>query len=402
MSERWTRGLLHLMVGGACAALVAWLAFGFTQTVLSTEGAVRVGILALVVLSVALVGVLLLAPSVRPAEIALARSLLDVDVPDPADRGWGARARGGLWALLVLVLGGASLLALLWALPVAVLALVATFSVRARDQLPGWLDGSPPAVYVLVGVALLVLGVGGQPVLITALRRLALPVLGPTARERQALADRERDRLLRANHLARELHDSVGHALTAIGVQAEAGVRVAAGDPEFARAALERIAATTRQALQELDEVLGALRAGGQDGRGAGGLGDVVELLGDLGPGGRGLVACSTGVGVVDGEAARTAYRVVQEGLTNARRHGDGEVTGHVRVVDEVVEIELLNRLVREPQGRPVRAGGRGLRGVRERMALVGGTLEAGPADLRGEPGWRLAARFPARGEVAR
>ena len=70
MLTRWTKGLLHLLVGGACAALVAWLVFGFSQTVLHTSGPVRVTMAALVVITLLLVGWLLLAPPVRPAEVA--------------------------------------------------------------------------------------------------------------------------------------------------------------------------------------------------------------------------------------------------------------------------------------------------------------------------------------------
>src|SRR5699024_10517256 len=75
MLGRWTKGLLHLLVGGACAALVAWLAFGFSTTVIHTHGPVRWLMAALVGLSILVALALLLAPPVRAAEVALATAL---------------------------------------------------------------------------------------------------------------------------------------------------------------------------------------------------------------------------------------------------------------------------------------------------------------------------------------
>ncbi|MGC5616812.1 histidine kinase [Georgenia sp. Z1491] len=450
MAGRWIRGLLHLMVGGACGALVGWLAFGFVSTILSSDGPARVAVTVLVLASVAVIGALLLAPPVRTAEVALARGLLKVDLPEPVDTtSLEARTRGLLWALVVIVLGTLSLGALLWAVPQGVVLVVAALAPGSRaGTLPFILLGAHQAVLVGLGVVCLVAGLALQPLLVVLLERLALRVLSPTPADRLAHAERERARLVRANDLARELHDSVGHALTAIGVQAEAGARVADDDPAFAREALGRIAETTRRAVAELDEVLGTLRradAPGPDaapapgsasgigpsrttpsgaGPGAadpasgavrgpsGDLGRVVDLLGDLGPDGTGAVVVDVDVALDPGPAA-TAYRIVQEGLTNARRHGDGATSGHVRVVDGRIEILLVNGLPADREtdrgpdpaadhGADRRRGGRGLVGMRERLAGCGGSLDVGPADTGSDPVWRLEAHLPARtGEAA-
>lgn len=427
MVTRWTKGLLHLLVGGACAALVAWLVFGFSQTVVHTSGPVQVTMAVLVLVTLALVGWLLLTPPVRPAEVALARTLLDVDLPEPVDTAsWGARGRGLAWATAVIVLGGLSLLALLWCLPQGLAMAVLTFSGDSAALLPAALDELPPLVLVPLGLLVAAVGLLVQPLLVVALRRLAPRMLGPTPQDRLAHAEHQRRELLSANELARELHDSVGHALTAIGVQAEAGARVADADPAFARDALQQISVTTRQAVAELDEVLGTLRVGESPRRphsptertvlrdstpteravlresaptertvlrdvAPPGAPPMEALLAPFGPTGSGTV--QTGLdGEVREQAGHTAYRVVQEALSNARRHGSGDPEGYVRVRDGWVEVLLENAAA---TGRDTRGGGRGLLGMQERLALAGGTLEAGPVTVGGEPRWRLLARIP-------
>ncbi|QFG67348.1 sensor histidine kinase [Ornithinimicrobium pratense] len=393
MVTRWTKGLLHLLVGGACAALVAWLVFGFSQTVVHTTGPTRVAMAALVLVTVVLVAWLLLAPPVRPAEVALARALLEVDLPDPADTSsWGARGRGLVWAAAVIVLGGVSLLALLWCLPQGLAMLVLAFGDASGRVLPAGLARLPTVLLVLLGLLVAATGLLVQPLLVALLRTLAPRTLGPTAEDRLAHAAQQRREMLRANELARELHDSVGHALTAIGVQAEAGARVADADPAFARQALEQISMTTRAAVAELDDVLGTLRRGDPHPPGAPSLRD---LLAPFGTDGTATVRFDL-PGEVDGTVEHTAYRVVQEALTNARRHGAGTPTGSVRLQDGWFEV-LLENPVATTDGSAPRTGGHGLLGMRERLALLGGTLQAGPVTVDGEQRWRLLARFPAR-----
>ena len=392
MVGRWTKGLLHLLVGGACSALVVWLVFGFSQTVTRTEGPVRAAMAVIVLLTVVVVGALLLAPSVRPAEVALAGALLEVSLEEPADTtSWEARARGLLWALAAIVLGGVSLLALLWCLPQGVWMAVAAFSPRVRADLTGVLAGTSAPLLLVLGVVVAALGVVVQPVLVALLRTFAPVVLGPTGADLLAREEERRLELLRANTLARELHDSVGHALTAIGVQAEAGARVARQDPDFARAALERIVETTRSAVDELDQVLGTLRGTAAGPADLADLDGVVRLLGEVGPRGSGAVTVDAGGGV-GATAARTAYRVVQEATTNARRHGAGDLRGRVAVEDGTLRVRLENPVALAAPGP---SGGRGLVGMRERVELAGGSLEAGPVEVEGRTWWRVEARLP-------
>ncbi|MFD9247029.1 sensor histidine kinase, partial [Streptomyces sp. NPDC059556] len=208
------------------------------------------------------------------------------------------------------------------------------------------------------------------------------------------------------NRLARELHDSVGHALSAVTLQAGAARRVLDGgdgaDLAFVREALTAIEETTRRTVGELDWVLGLLRqdeqAGaardaGEAGAGGPGPGPGLDALESLvrGAGPTVALTVSGGLATVPEALSREAYRIVQEGLTNAARHAGGEpVSVRLDARTEEWEISMENPLpARPPVARP--NGGRGLRGIGERARLLGGTAEAGPADGV----WRLVVRIP-------
>ncbi|WP_282690602.1 histidine kinase, partial [Streptomyces sp. CC216C] len=219
--------------------------------------------------------------------------------------------------------------------------------------------------------------------------------------DRLAAAERRAADLAVRNRLARELHDSVGHALSAVTLQAGAARRVLDRDPEFVREALTAIEETTRRTVGELDSVLGLLRQDGEPDEEGVPYGPGLDALGGL------LAHCGVPVtyeregdpedpGVVDPVVAREAYRIVQEGLSNALRHGGGDAASPVRLLIAVRERERELMIVMEnPLGeRPAVArpgGGRGLRGVAERAVLLGGRAEAGPYDGV----WRLTARLP-------
>ncbi|MGW1093732.1 sensor histidine kinase, partial [Streptomyces sp. NPDC002596] len=195
------------------------------------------------------------------------------------------------------------------------------------------------------------------------------------------------------NRLARELHDSVGHALSAVTLQAGAARRVLDSDPDFVREALTAIEETTRRTVGELDSVLGLLR---QEGEGEDGLtGPALDALDGL------LARCGVPVsyvacgdpGTVPAAVSRAAYRIVQEGLSNALRHGGraAPVELRIAVCDKELAITVDSPLSgRTPPVRP--GGGRGLRGIAERAVLLGGRAEAGPHD---DDRWRLTARLP-------
>ncbi|NEB86184.1 histidine kinase, partial [Streptomyces anulatus] len=226
------------------------------------------------------------------------------------------------------------------------------------------------------------------------LARRAPVLLGPTPEDRLAAAERRAADLAVRNRLARELHDSVGHALSAVTLQAGAARRVLDRDPEFVREALTAIEETTRRTVGELDSVLGLLRRDEEPGDADTAYGPGLDALGVL------LAHCGVPVAYerqgdpdsVDPVVSREAYRIVQEGLSNASRHGGG--TSPVRLLlavrERELEIVMENPLGERPAVvRP--GGGRGLRGIAERAVLLGGRTEAGADGGL----WRLTAVLP-------
>lgn len=197
---------------------------------------------------------------------------------------------------------------------------------------------------------------------------------------RHALADRavadERARI------ARELHDVVAHAMSLITVQAGVGAHLVDTTPAKAAEALRIIEHTGRQAMSEMRRMLTVLRAPGATSN----RGDPQPGLGNLSD----LVAATRAAGVkvqltVDGTPRAlppgldlAAYRIVQEALTNVRRHASG-TTARVTVGHRAgaITIEVRNRVQEPVDARP----GQGLRGMAERAVLYDGTFDAGARD---------------------
>lgn len=205
--------------------------------------------------------------------------------------------------------------------------------------------------------------------------------------ERHAVAE-ERARI------ARELHDVVGHAISLMTIQAGAE-RLALGDarPETARV-LTQIEHIGRQTMHEMRRLLGVLRTEGDEPDLAPqpGLAQIPALAERMRPIGLRVEVETEGEPrPVSPGVDISAYRVVQEALTNVLKHADGH-RSHVRIryMPHSVELEVTD------DGRASRSApngsGHGLAGMRERVSLYGGTLEAGP--IRGG-GWRLFARLP-------
>ncbi|MET0188955.1 MAG: histidine kinase [Pseudonocardia sediminis] len=396
---RTYRRVVHLLLGAV--VLLAYLAV-VALVVSAAGGGPDLAVVALAVVAAAAGTAIALMPGVRALEISAARALLDVVLPDPAPgagQAWPARRRGAAWLLVNMVVGGASALVILTAVPYSVGLLVAPW-VRVQ-ALPTGLAAwwTVPLGLLLPVVALLLLAAAGE-----ALARLAPRLLGPAPEERLAAelaaAERRAAALAERARLARELHDSVGHALTVTTLQAGAAAQVLDTDREFARRALEAIAETGRAALDDLDHVLGLLRedAGAPGTRAPGTRAPVRDLrsLETLVTGAR-----SAGVAVavdVDGDpdalppaVSREAYRLVQEALTNALRHA-GPVPVSVRLSVDGAGVALaVDNPLPARRARPRDGGGTGLRGMTERAALLGGELTAGP---RGDV-WHLAARLP-------
>jgi len=226
-------------------------------------------------------------------------------------------------------------------------------------------------------------------------RRLTeqLAVRGRELEAERALFAAEAVRYERAR-IARELHDIVAHCVSVMVIQAGAGQRLTAVDPSLAAEAFESIGEVAQQAEAEIGRLLDLLDASGQQ-RGADGLRLIGELVTRAAA--VGLAVSCRFSGSSDGlpaPASDAAYRVVQESLTNALRHAPGApVDVVIAGAGECVEIRVRNGpAVGPPSGLERSGGGRGLTGMRERVAACGGVLEAGPAE---DGGWLVAARLP-------
>jgi signal transduction histidine kinase len=223
-------------------------------------------------------------------------------------------------------------------------------------------------------------------------------------RERADLLDRERELLAQRAvaeervRIAQELHDVVAHNVSLIVVQAQA-LGATAGD-DGVREATDGIADLGRQAMAEMHRTLKLLRAGGESEAALApqpGLGELDGLL---------ERARGAGVGIdltVEGEPRPlpqsvdlSAYRIVQEALTNVVKHaGRAHTTVTLGYRPDALELTIADRGDVPPRAS---AGGHGLVGMRERAALFGGTLTAGPRDGRG---FEVHASLPYDGEAA-
>ncbi|MFF4607244.1 sensor histidine kinase [Streptomyces sp. NPDC001339] len=232
-----------------------------------------------------------------------------------------------------------------------------------------------------------------------AMRPLAAFLLGPRPAERLAAVEAQRDLLAQRNRLAQELHDSIGHTLTASTIQAAVAGELMDSDPQAARRALSSIEETSRAAMDDLDHVLGVLRAGQSPTtphHTLAGLGPLTDRVRQAGA--RLRLETAGDLAQVPATVSREAYRIIQEGLTNAMRHSElAEISLRVTARDGWLEVELINSLLdaRVPF-RPGREQGHGLTGIAERVRLLRGEVSAGPADEHGTH-WRLAARIPLR-----
>ncbi len=222
---------------------------------------------------------------------------------------------------------------------------------------------------------------------------LFLAAIGAAVRFRLSTRSRERQqvKLEEREKLARELHDTVAHHVSAIAIQAQAGRTVGAGDPEAALAALDVIEREASRTLVEMRAMVGVLR----DGRPADlapqrGVADIPALAG----GDPRIEVRLTGdLGELPPTLDAALYRMAQESITNARRHAR-----HASRVDVAVEGAGDHvRLSVRDDGDPVAFAGEdaygfGLLGMAERAKLLGGSFRAGPAGGRG---WSIDAVLP-------
>lgn len=345
-------------------------------------------LVALLILPVGLI------PAVRMAEGLQAQFLLTPDKRGGPDKSivaapaatWADRWRTVAWLELRLLLAGATLVVTVW-LPMLIVDLVALATGHQavnflRDVEPHWWFGLlVPASVLLVAAGIVALGE-----LVATLARL---LLGPSPAQRLAALEERNEQLLERTRIARELHDSIGHALTIAVMQA--GAARAAGDPDFTDRALCAIEETGRAALDDLDRVLRVLRDPAESPAQRPTLAEAGRLLDSARTSGARIDAdvCS-GLENITPVVSQEGYRILQEALTNALRHS-GPVPVYVRiaVTDRQLDMEVTNPVTEPPILEDNQASG--LRGIRERAALLGGHAVTGQRGSK----WTVSARIP-------
>ncbi len=197
--------------------------------------------------------------------------------------------------------------------------------------------------------------------------------------------------------LARELHDTVAHHVSAIAVQAQAGRVVAASRPDAAVEALGVIEEEATRALEEMRSMVGALRQGdAADLRPQQGIRDLLRLersAGSTGP--RVVVTIAGGLDEFRPSVDAACFRLAQEAVTNALRHARQASRVDVLVDGDEEHVRLTVVDDGRSAGSPMTSSqGFGLVGMAERAKLLGGTFDAGP---RPDGGWAVAATLPRR-----
>ncbi len=305
----------------------------------------------------------------------------------------------------------------------------------------GWLDGSgylstwPPGrgwrlvILIVYGLCLYAVAVRGRPRIVVAAGLVTvvgagfldpgaapgaaflavIPLLiGAVVRVRRSselrLAEQERrhsgERALleERQRIARELHDVVAHHMSVIAIQAEAAPYKTADAPPELVESFSDIRASALAGLAELRRVLGVLRTGGLDTAPQPGLGELDALLDSARSGGVSVTVTCSGEPVTLPEGVDlSAYRIVQEALSNAMRYAPGShVRLHLDYRPEGLALEVRNDApavpVLVPGGDSAPGGGHGIIGMRERAAMLGGRLDAGPTE---DGGFQVSAVLP-------
>jgi signal transduction histidine kinase len=199
-------------------------------------------------------------------------------------------------------------------------------------------------------------------------------------RARLRIRELERARSNEREGLARDLHDTVAHHVSAIAIQAQAGL----ADPTSATAALETIEREASRTLTEMRAMVRVLRSGeGADLTPAPGIADVKRLTDD--------VVIIGDVDAVPTAVSQAVYRIAQESITNARRHARN--AGRIEVRVSIDRDGVTLRVHDDGTAATAAAPGFGITGMSERAALLGGTVVAGPAPAGG---WTVTAEIPA------
>ncbi|MFF3993733.1 sensor histidine kinase [Streptomyces cyaneofuscatus] len=370
--SRW----LHMLIPAAAASVWFFISDAFWAPLLF---AVPIGLIPAMRLEEGIQAQLLLTPSERGRP--------DASIATASSSSWAEQWRTVLWLEVRLLISAGAILAL-W-LPVASIELVLSAAGRPPGGLAEGLD--PHWWNVLLAplpiVPLLVMVVLGGRLSTAAARWL----LGPSPTDRLTVLEGLTEELLERNRMARELHDSIGHALTVAVVQA--GAARTANDPAFTERALAAIEETGRDALEDLERVLRVLRESGTPVSRRPTLAEAERLLDSARSSGAKVDARVSGdLGLVPAPVSREGYRILQESLTNVLRHaGPVSVRVTIAVDDGRLELEVANPLS-GAAGLP--GSGSGLRGIRERAALLGGKART---ESR-EDEWRVSVSLPLDG----
>jgi signal transduction histidine kinase len=262
-------------------------------------------------------------------------------------------------------------------------------AVRASPAVSVW-----DALFFLLSTTTAAVALG----LMVRVRRAQLAGL----RERAARLEIERDQRSRLataterTRVAREMHDIVGHNLSVIITLADAGAYATDTAPERGKEALQLIGDTGRQAMGELRRVLGVLREpadaepGGPELSPQPGLADIDALCATVRAAGREVVYRTSGdMDALDSGVQLTAYRIVQEALTNTLKHADTDTRVHLAIVETDARLTIRVQDTGPDRAPGPHEEGHGLVGMRERAALYGGSVSAGPA---GGGGWSVEA----------
>ena len=223
-------------------------------------------------------------------------------------------------------------------------------------------------------------------------------LIGATVRYRSFARARDRDRavLQEREQLARELHDTVAHHVSAIAIRAQAGQTLARTNPNAPVEALQVIEEEASKTLAEMRSMVGALRRGEDpELTPMPGVADIERLARDIGEGPETKVAISGDVDGIAPAVNAAIYRLVQESITNALRHARHATTIEVTVTIDSRLVRVTVRDDGEPRHTAIPERGFGLIGMGERVKLLGGSLATGPGPERG---WAVSAVLPKDG----
>lgn len=381
--QRWA----YLIIGGAL--FLPYLMATLVPATLLTrnqEPSPGPGLAVALVLALILAAATAALPRVRTVQAQAAAALLGAPLPDSAHTTattWRSTTRAGAWLALHAATGFTTCMATMVVLTEAALLALTPLADTAATLAPGPLTitGERPLTghhrllgplygALLLAAFLYLIALAG-----TALAGLAPLLLGPSAADRLAAAQAQARDLSQRNRLARELHDSIGHALSVVALHAATAARLLEHDPDFARQALNAIADQARTATAELDHALGLLRQEHATTAPAPDLADLPHLI---------EATTTTGADTntringrtdrVPALVSREAYRICQEGITNALRHGaPAPLALTLDIGARHLDITLANPL--PPKHRHRGRTGRGLAGMTERVHLLGGRL---------------------------